>query len=88
MTKCKKWKEICSLINISGSASAAFTLKKNYIKYMFAFECRYDRGGMDPRPILDQMEAALQQKREAKQQRNRAPSPGTVKLRLKDQKNR
>ena len=76
VTKTKKWKEICSLINISGSASAAFTLKKNYIKYMFAFECRYDRGGLDPKPILDQMEAQLQQKREAKHRR--APSPGSV----------
>ncbi|XP_045197041.2 trithorax group protein osa-like isoform X3 [Mercenaria mercenaria] len=76
VTKAKKWKEICGLINVSGSASAAFTLKKNYIKFLFAFECRYDRGGMDPAPILAQMENDLEKKRAAKQ-RNRAPSPGS-----------
>lgn len=75
VTKAKKWKEICGLINVSGSASAAFTLKKNYIKFLFAFECKFDRGNMDPAPILAQMENDLEKKRAAKQ-RNRAPSPG------------
>lgn len=74
VTKLKKWKEICGLVNISGSASAAFTLKKNYIKFLFAYECRFDRGGMDPTPILNQMESDLEKKRAAKQ-RHRAPSP-------------
>lgn len=73
VTKAKKWKEICGLINIGSSASAAFTLKKNYIKYLFHYECQFERGGMDPGPILANMEAQLAQKRESK--RNRAPSP-------------
>ncbi|KAK6169602.1 hypothetical protein SNE40_020618 [Patella caerulea] len=73
VNKTKKWKEICTIVNIGSSASAAFTLKKNYIKYLFAFECHFDRGGMDPQPILAQMEAALAQKRE--QKNKRAPSP-------------
>jgi len=77
VTKAKKWKEICGLINVSGSASAAFTLKKNYIKFLFAFECKFDRGNMDPTPILAQMENDLEKKRAAKQ-RNRAPSPGKI----------
>ncbi|KAK3096648.1 hypothetical protein FSP39_002054 [Pinctada imbricata] len=75
VTKAKKWKEICGLINIGSSASAAFTLKKNYIKYLFHYECQFDRGGMDPQPILAQMEATLEQKRERKNRR--APSPGS-----------
>lgn len=74
VTKTKKWKEICGLVNIGTSASAAFTLKKNYIKYLFTYECQFDRGGTDPAPILAQMEAQLQQKRE--QKHRRAPSPG------------
>ena len=75
VTKLKKWKEICGLVNISGSASAAFTLKKNYIKFLFGFECRFDRNNMDPNPILAQMETDLEKKRAAKN-RHRAPSPG------------
>ncbi|XP_071134837.1 trithorax group protein osa-like isoform X6 [Mytilus edulis] len=74
VTKTKKWKEICGVISIGSSASAAFTLKKNYIKYLFAYECQFDRGGMDPQPVLAQIEAQLQQKREQKN-RGRAPSP-------------
>ncbi|XP_062619647.1 trithorax group protein osa-like isoform X2 [Saccostrea cucullata] len=73
VTKAKKWKEICGLINIGSSASAAFTLKKNYIKYLFHYECQFERGGMDPGPILANMEAQLAQKRESK--KGRAPSP-------------
>ncbi|XP_041351755.1 trithorax group protein osa-like isoform X4 [Gigantopelta aegis] len=73
VNKAKKWKEICGVVNIGSSASAAFTLKKNYIKYLFAYECKFDKGGIDPQPILAQMEAALQQKRE--QKNKRAPSP-------------
>lgn len=74
VNKTKKWKEICGFVNIGSSASAAFTLKKNYIKYLFAYECQFDKGGIDPQPILNQMEQALAQKREQKQKR--APSPG------------
>ncbi|XP_067675307.1 trithorax group protein osa-like isoform X7 [Haliotis asinina] len=73
VNKTKKWKEICGFVNIGSSASAAFTLKKNYIKYLFAYECQFDKGGIDPQPILNQMEQALAQKREQKQKR--APSP-------------
>lgn len=76
VNKAKKWKEICGVVNIGSSASAAFTLKKNYIKYLFNFECKYERDDQDPVPILAQMEAQLQQKRE--QKNKRAPSPGKV----------
>lgn len=65
-------------MNIGSSASAAFTLKKNYVRYLFAMECKYDKGGIDPAPILAQMEAAMQQKRESKQRR--APSPGEFEI--------
>ncbi|XP_070191223.1 AT-rich interactive domain-containing protein 1A-like isoform X2 [Littorina saxatilis] len=70
----KKWKEICTVVNIGSSASAAFTLKKNYIRYLFGFECKYERGGADPAPILAELEAQLEKKRE---QKKRVPSPGS-----------
>ncbi|CAG5128002.1 unnamed protein product [Candidula unifasciata] len=72
ITRSKKWRDICTAVNIGTSASAAFTLKKNYIRYLFNYECKFDRGGIDPAPILAQMEAQLAHKRE---QKKRAPSP-------------
>ncbi|XP_074642746.1 AT-rich interactive domain-containing protein 1A-like isoform X2 [Tubulanus polymorphus] len=71
VTKTKKWKEICSEINVSGSASAAYTCRKNYVKHLFAFECRYDRCGADPAPLLLQMESFLSKK----DKKSRVPSP-------------
>ncbi|XP_059171425.1 trithorax group protein osa-like isoform X4 [Physella acuta] len=73
VTRGKKWRDICTVVNIGTSASAAFTLKKNYIRYLFNYECKFDRGGINPAPILAQMEAQLAHKREQKSKR--APSP-------------
>ncbi|CAG5136662.1 unnamed protein product, partial [Candidula unifasciata] len=75
VTRSKKWRDVCTVVNIGTSASAAFTLKKNYIRYLFNYECKYDRGGINPAPILAQMEALLAHKREQKSKR--APSPGS-----------
>ncbi|XP_076466263.1 uncharacterized protein LOC143297726 isoform X2 [Babylonia areolata] len=73
VNKAKRWKEICTIVNIGCSASAAFTLKKNYIRYLFSFECKFDLGGVDPAPILAEMETSGDRKREKK----RVPSPGS-----------
>ena len=58
MTRQKKWRDISTALNIGSSSSAGFTLKKNYIKYVFPYECRYDNNNCDPAPILAQIEAA------------------------------
>ncbi|KAG5448898.1 hypothetical protein CSKR_109601 [Clonorchis sinensis] len=50
--KARRWKEISQLVNINASASAAYTLRKNYCKFLLDYECRFDQGGTDPRPIL------------------------------------
>uniref|UniRef100_A0A2C9JCC7 ARID domain-containing protein n=3 Tax=Biomphalaria glabrata TaxID=6526 RepID=A0A2C9JCC7_BIOGL len=73
VTRSKKWRDICTVVNIGTSASAAFTLKKNYIKYLFNYECKFDRGGINPAPILAQMEAQLAHKREQKSKRPISP---------------
>jgi len=57
VTKNKKWRDVSSALSIGGSSSAGFTLRKNYAKYLFAFECRFDRGNVDPLPILAQIDA-------------------------------
>lgn len=64
VTKQKKWREISTALNIGSSSSAGFTLKKNYCRFIFKFECKYEYGDMDPEPILAQVEAP--QKKESK----------------------
>ncbi|TPP61062.1 putative osa, partial [Fasciola gigantica] len=55
--KARRWKEISQLVNINASASAAYTLRKNYCKFLLDYECRFDRGGADPNPLLAHIEA-------------------------------
>lgn len=55
--KSRRWKEISQLVNINASASAAYTLRKNYCKFLLDYECRFDRGGADPRPLLSLIDA-------------------------------
>lgn len=62
VTKSKTWKEIASSLGIGGSSSAAYTLRKHYTKNLLAFECHYDRGGIDPIPIIQQVEAGSKKK--------------------------
>ncbi|CAH8592435.1 unnamed protein product [Schistosoma intercalatum] len=61
--KGRRWKEISQVINISASASAAYALRKNYCKFLLEYECRFDRGGIDPRPLLAHIENLSGKKR-------------------------
>jgi hypothetical protein len=54
-TKNKAWKDIAAQLGIGASSSGAYTLKKHYGKNLLAYECHFDRGGMDPGPILEQV---------------------------------
>lgn len=54
-TKQKTWKDIAAQLGIGASSSGAYTLKKHYGKNLLPFECYYDRGGIDPGPILAQV---------------------------------
>ncbi|ELT95418.1 hypothetical protein CAPTEDRAFT_226262 [Capitella teleta] len=56
VTKNKKWRDVSGALNIGASSSAGFTLRKNYTKYLFPFECRFDLGNADPHPILASLE--------------------------------
>ena len=83
-TKSKAWKEIAAQLGIGASSSGAYTLKKHYGKNLLAFECQFDRGGIDPAPILAQVEAAQNKGKKAKAGANNAtnqpppaPSPGS-----------
>lgn len=77
VTKSKIWKDVAGLLGIGASSSAAYTLKKHYTKNLFGFECHYDRGGIDPLPIIQQVEAGSKKKTPKPAS---APSPGTFSL--------
>ena len=77
-TKNKTWKDIAAQLGIGASSSGAYTLKKHYGKNLLAFECQFDRGGMDPGPLLAQVEAQSKKKAKASMpEPPPAPSPGS-----------
>uniref|UniRef100_A0A3Q3L6F2 AT-rich interactive domain 1B n=1 Tax=Mastacembelus armatus TaxID=205130 RepID=A0A3Q3L6F2_9TELE len=48
VNKNKKWRELSSLLNVGTSSSSASSLKKQYIQYLFAYECKVERGEEPP----------------------------------------
>lgn len=75
MTKNKTWKDIAGLLGIGASSSAAYTLRKHYTKHLLAYECHFDRGGVDPQPIINQVEAGS--KKKGSKGTASVPSPGS-----------
>lgn len=76
VTKNKKWREVSTSLNLGASSSAGFTLKRNYAKFLFPFECRYDRGNIDPAPIILSME--MSSKKETKKNSDRSVDMGKI----------
>ncbi|CAF0919497.1 unnamed protein product [Rotaria sp. Silwood1] len=67
VAKNRHWREIASKLNIPNSSSAAFNVKQKYINLkLFHYECKFDRGGINPEPILAEIE---------KQQGKRSKTP-------------
>uniref|UniRef100_A0A3B3U2D0 AT-rich interaction domain 1B n=2 Tax=Poecilia latipinna TaxID=48699 RepID=A0A3B3U2D0_9TELE len=48
VNKNKKWRELSGTLNVGTSSSSASTLKKQYIQYLFAYECKMERGEEPP----------------------------------------
>ncbi|KAM9708114.1 AT-rich interactive domain-containing protein 1B isoform 2-T2 [Menidia menidia] len=48
VNKNKKWRELSSSLNVGSSSSSASALKKQYIQYLFAYECKMERGEEPP----------------------------------------
>ncbi len=48
VNKNKKWRELSSNLNVGTSSSSASSLKKQYIQYLFAYECKMERGEEPP----------------------------------------
>lgn len=74
MTNNKTWKDIAGMLGIGASSSAAYTLRKHYTKHLLAYECQFDRGGIDPQPLINKVEATSK-KKSAKA--TSVPSPGS-----------
>ncbi|ODM95635.1 Trithorax group protein osa [Orchesella cincta] len=62
VTKNKTWKDIAGSLGIGASSSAAYTLRKHYTKHLLPFECKFDRGGIDPQPLINQVESTSKKK--------------------------
>ncbi|KAJ8288743.1 hypothetical protein COCON_G00014020 [Conger conger] len=60
--KNKKWRELSSGLSVGTSSGAASSLKKQYIQYLFAFECQVERGEEPPPDAFPAAEAKKQPK--------------------------
>lgn len=62
VSKSKQWKQIASTLAIGNSNSAAYTLKKNYIRYLLPYECFFERNGLDPAHIIAEIDTSTTKK--------------------------
>ncbi|XP_043919436.1 AT-rich interactive domain-containing protein 1B isoform X2 [Protopterus annectens] len=62
VNKNKKWRELASNLNVGTSSSAASSLKKQYTQYLFAFECKIERGEEPPPEVFSAAESKKQHK--------------------------
>lgn len=69
VNKNKKWRELSTNLNVGTSSSAASSLKKQYIQYLFAFECKIERGEEPPPEVFSTGDTK-------KQPKIQPPSPG------------
>ncbi|XP_062322938.1 AT-rich interactive domain-containing protein 1B isoform X2 [Osmerus eperlanus] len=71
VNKNKKWRELSTHLSVGTSSSSASSLKKQYIQYLFAYECKVERGEEPPPEIL----ATGDKKNQTHQARIQPPSP-------------
>ncbi|CAF1073191.1 unnamed protein product [Rotaria sordida] len=54
ITTNRGWKEISNVLGFGDSGSAAYSVKRNYVRLgLLAYECRFDRIGLDPRSVIE-----------------------------------
>ncbi|UJR10159.1 hypothetical protein I4U23_014375 [Adineta vaga] len=57
ITTNRGWKEISNILGFGDSGSAAYSVKRNYVRLgLLAYECRFDRAGLDPRSVIEMAE--------------------------------
>lgn len=75
VNKNKKWRELSSTLNVGTSSSTASSLKKQYIQYLFAYECKMERGE-DPPADNSSSSSSMAGGDNRKQVKIQPPSPG------------
>ncbi|MCI4382432.1 hypothetical protein PGIGA_G00014860 [Pangasianodon gigas] len=70
VNKNKKWRELSSTLGLGTSSNSASSLKKHYIQYLFAYECKLERGEEPPPDSCPNADGKKQGKTEP-------PSPAT-----------
>ncbi|XP_061098338.1 AT-rich interactive domain-containing protein 1B [Conger conger] len=73
VNKNKKWRELSTHLNVGTSSSSASSLKKQYIQYLFAFECKVERGEEPPPEAFATGDGKKQQQQQ--QAKVQPPSP-------------
>lgn len=73
VNKNKKWRELSSMLGLGMSSNSASSLKKHYIQYLFAYECKVERGEEPPPDSCPGADGKKQSKTEP-------PSPGEWQL--------
>lgn len=76
VNKNKKWRELSGTLNVGTSSSAASTLKKQYIQFLFAYECKMERG--EEPPADSNSGSSVTEVDSRKQVKVQPPSPGTL----------
>lgn len=57
IAKNRHWRDIALKLNIPNCSTAAFHIKQKYINLkLFHYECKYDRGGIDPERLLVELD--------------------------------
>ncbi|MEQ2177932.1 hypothetical protein GOODEAATRI_008847 [Goodea atripinnis] len=74
VNKNKKWRELSSTLNVGTSSNSASMLKKQYIQYLFAYECKMERG--EEPPSDSNSGSSLTEGDSRKQVKIQPPSPG------------
>ncbi|CAG0886192.1 unnamed protein product [Cyprideis torosa] len=72
----KTWKEIAHSMNITNT-QGSYTLRKQYIKFLLPYECKFDRGGMDYNAALTEMEKYVGGKKKSSPSTRLSSAPAT-----------
>uniref|UniRef100_A0A8P4G213 ARID domain-containing protein n=1 Tax=Dicentrarchus labrax TaxID=13489 RepID=A0A8P4G213_DICLA len=75
VNKNKKWRELSTNLNVGTSSSSASSLKKQYIQYLFAYECKMERGEEPPADSSSSSSSSIAGGDSRKQVKIQPPSP-------------
>ncbi|XP_019725721.1 AT-rich interactive domain-containing protein 1B-like [Hippocampus comes] len=75
VNKNKKWRELSTTLSVGTSSSSASSLKKHYIQFLFAYECKMERGEEPPADSSSSSSGSVAAVDSRKQVKIQPPSP-------------